>query len=259
MYKTRIASILAVALFLFFARGAEAETYRFVSGQIPPYSIGTEDKLHAGIAIDIIQAVFEDMGHTVEIEVYPWPRALKNAKLGLYDGIFSVFKTPEREEFLTYPKEPLVSMDLGFYAGKNALYQNITLDNAFEHSIVTVRRASMGEKYAAASKGFEDSISEVNNTQTALKMLTKNRVDLFSSVTDIAVYNARELGIEKQIKLAGPIFDTLQAYLAFSKTSDKQININAFNWTMIKLKANGTLHKIYAKYLSDESLKRQPK
>ena len=116
----------------------------------PPYSIGTEDKLHAGIAIDIIQAVFEDMGHTVEIEVYPWPRALKNAKLGLYDGIFSVFKTPEREEFLTYPKEPLVSMDLGFYAGKNALYQNITLDNAFEHSIVTVRRASMGEKYAAA-------------------------------------------------------------------------------------------------------------
>ncbi|MEG3618659.1 transporter substrate-binding domain-containing protein [Magnetovibrio sp. PR-2] len=259
MLKPLPLALLGLALLLFDASPSRAEHFRFVSGQIPPFAIGSEDTLHAGIAIDIIQAVFQDMGHTVEIEVYPWPRALKNVQTGQYDGIFPLFKTPEREKFLTYPDQPLVSMGLAFFTQKNSSLQDITLDDAFDYSIVKVRRASMGEKFATAAKGFEENITEVNNTQTALKMLTRGRVDLFSSVTDIAMFNAKELGMDSQIKSAGPIFDTLLAYLAFSKSSGKSINLNAFNWTMIKLKQNGTLHDIYAKYLSEDSLKIQPK
>ena len=70
----------------------------------------------SGILVDVVTEAFKRTGHQFEIQLMPWARCLAETRSGRVDGIFSVFKLPERNEFLTYANVPIITQVLAFFA-----------------------------------------------------------------------------------------------------------------------------------------------
>jgi polar amino acid transport system substrate-binding protein len=51
-----------------------------------------------GILVDVVTEAFKRTGDSVEIAIMPWARCLTDVKAGKIDGIFSVYRTPARQE-----------------------------------------------------------------------------------------------------------------------------------------------------------------
>jgi len=79
-----------------------AEKMFFVTaGMSPPLVYKDKDKL-TGMDLDVIAEFCKENGIRPEFKAFPWKRALANVKKGEADGIFTVFRTKEREKFLPF-------------------------------------------------------------------------------------------------------------------------------------------------------------
>ena len=81
------------------------ETLTIVRGDgfWPPYE-WTESSELKGFHIDLVKAVANQLQWNVQIESYPWKRAIKMIKDGNVDAITFITRTEEREKYLYYLK-----------------------------------------------------------------------------------------------------------------------------------------------------------
>ena len=96
--------------------GLQAKTYDLVSLEYPPLVMSQKDGRPSGAAVEIVTSVFEKMGHSFKLEVKPWRYIYELAKLGHADGIFTIFKIPEREGKFYFSKEVIISQPVGLYS-----------------------------------------------------------------------------------------------------------------------------------------------
>ena len=75
---------LAATLLALFALGAQADTLRIATGELPPYA--TQTRPDQGMALAIVRRSFELVGHKVEYHFLPWTRAQSETKAGLWDA-----------------------------------------------------------------------------------------------------------------------------------------------------------------------------
>lgn len=75
----------------------------------PPY-IYEESGSLKGVAVEIIQEVFSRMNQPINISVLPWARAIKQIQSNQADGIFTIYKTEDREKFVDFSLEPLLNL-----------------------------------------------------------------------------------------------------------------------------------------------------
>src|SRR4051812_40299597 len=74
-----------------------------------------QDGKPSGILVDVVTEAFRRSGHQFEIQLMPWARCLAEIRSARVDGIFSVFKLPERTEFLTYTSVPVITQVEAFF------------------------------------------------------------------------------------------------------------------------------------------------
>lgn len=60
-----------------------------------------------GLAIDVLERTSLKLKTKYKIKFYPWKRALLSVKNSTVDGIIAAYKTPIREQFLTFVDKPL--------------------------------------------------------------------------------------------------------------------------------------------------------
>jgi len=68
-----------------------------------------EDGKPSGMLVDVVTEALQRAGSQFEIRLMPWARCLAEIRSGRVDGIFSVFKLPERNAFLTYTSVPIIT------------------------------------------------------------------------------------------------------------------------------------------------------
>ena len=68
-----------------------------------------EDGKPSGMLVDVVTEALQRAGSQFEIRLMPWARCLAEIRNGRVDGIFSVFKLPERNAFLTYTSVPIIT------------------------------------------------------------------------------------------------------------------------------------------------------
>lgn len=90
----------------------EAQTVRWSAGNLPPFAWqeGNEAK---GYACDLIAAMGRKLGRPVEIQFYPWARAVKLTLESSNVGIFPLARTPDREDSFAW-LIPLAKVDWVF-------------------------------------------------------------------------------------------------------------------------------------------------
>lgn len=85
--KPKLVQFIIASVFMVLSATAVADTLKLTSLHWPPYS-GPELRAH-GASVAVAKAAIEAMGHTLEVDFFPWSRAVALTKKGdTYIGYF---------------------------------------------------------------------------------------------------------------------------------------------------------------------------
>lgn len=171
-------------------------------------------------------------------EVLPWPRCIKSVEKGDIDAIID---NGALKPFI-FGKHPTGVYPLAIYVRKDFPQKNFSWDLMQGKTVGMVR----GYDYTEKIKQFDGWKKQLALTdEQMLKMLNASRhdyviLDVFSA--DILAKKA-----QVNIKMLKPIIDSTHLYLVFNK--DKSDVAKKYDETIGKMIQDGTLDKIYRKYL----------
>jgi polar amino acid transport system substrate-binding protein len=205
----------------------------------------------AGILVDVVTEAFRRSGDQIEIQLMPWARCLAEIRSGRVDGIFSVFKLPERNEFLIYTSVPIITQVEAFFVPADSdLKFGGDISKLGGLGIGIIRGTSYGIKVDSAVKtGVWSTVVETNGVDSLVGMLVLKRIDLAVGYRHVVLEAARKKGDLDKIKELSPAIDEIQSYLAFTKQRDYSDVIAKFDRALTSMKDDHSFEAIYEKYL----------
>lgn len=211
-----------------------------------------ENGKKTGLLVDIVQEAFQRAGLVVDIQIMPWARCLADVRAGKVDGIFSVYQTRERKEFLTYTDEVLITQVQAFFVRKDSA---ITFDGDLGKlaglRIGVINQTSYGPRLdAALEAGLFKTVDVGNSASASISKLLADRVDVIPSYRHVALDSARTLGVSGMIKELTPSIESIPSYLAFTNKRDFERILVAYSQALRSMKKDGTYDAIFAKYLT---------
>ena len=228
---------------------ALADNYSFVTLEFPPLEFNQPDGKAGGVAIEIVQKIMTNLGHTVDVTVYPWARALSMVKTGSADAIFTAYKNPEREAFLYYSKNVLIPQVVGLYVKAGSPL-------AFNGDLATLKGKKIGVvntiSYGKTFDGMRDqlTVERTDKLELNFKKLKVDRIDMLVSNIYVADWTLKQMGLSGQFKRLPKEVESVDSFIAFSKAKGEGYAAlrDAFDKELEKLIADGTYKAIMAKY-----------
>ncbi len=211
--------IFALTLVLILSSNASAkEKIIFACDDYPPYEY-LENKKPIGIVVDIVRDVCEKIGIEPDIKVLPWKRALMDAKTGRVYGLFAMFRTPERTEFLYYPDTP-VSYEKGIVvARKNSGLKVAAMDDLKNLTVGVVHEYSYGKEFDSY-KGLKKDYSK--DEASLLTKLNGKRMDIAVTTELVFKYTAKKLKMADRFEVLDYVRSNDPLYVGFSKAKGEK-------------------------------------
>ena len=231
-----------LALLLLDRSAAAAETVTAVTEDAYPMSYARNGKVE-GQATMLVEETLRRSGVDYKMELYPWARALYMASNENNILIYSIARTPERENQFKWVGE-IVPIKYSFYKLRDR--QDIAvkeMEDAKKYRI-GVLKGDLRVKYLN-QEGFKDQLEEVSNNSINLKKLEAGRIDLvpISRAGLEGLCHAEGLDCAKFEAVIDLGLPPIHLYMAFSKTTPDALVErvqNAYN----KLKEEGALQRI---------------
>lgn len=213
----------------------------------PPYIFTQGDKT-TGVSVELAEAVFERLEIEITYEKLPFTRMLAYGKSGDVDAVMLVFKTPEREAFLSYPTHHLANEENAFVTLKGtevAYFGN--LRDLQDYTIGVVRGFSYGRAFDQSNYIRR---REVIDDETLLKMLVNDRFKVAVGSKFVLNYHADRLGVLEQLTFLEPdLFTSKPLYIGFSKANPDYEGLTArFSNGLKTIKESGYYERILKKY-----------
>lgn len=226
---------------------ALADKFTFVSFEFPPLEYSSENEAPKGCAVNIVKKIMTELGHSVNIQIYPWTRSLNMVKKGTADAIFTIYKNPEREKYLDYSSQILMPQIVYFYAKKESnIIFNGDLESIKDKTIGVMSTISYGQKLDNARKKLKTLRS--NTLESNFNILLMDRVELVPSNVYVAEYTLDLLKMTDKIKRLPQEVERVPSYIAFSKKRNLTDLRDTFDKSLIKMKSSGEYLKILKKY-----------
>lgn len=134
----------------------QGETIRYAVFPAPPYMIGAdkEDSTLSGIDIEIMNEISKRAGFQIEYIRCPWVRALELIKSGKADLLSSVYKRPDREEYMIFFDRPFLNeLPIAFYFRKDSGIKISKYSDLYNYkNIAVLRGASYFPKFDSDKK-----------------------------------------------------------------------------------------------------------
>lgn len=249
MDRRGILGLLALAAGLGGPGAAAADTVKLVALNFPPL-IFEENGAPAGIAYEVVGEALKRAGHQATVEVMPWARALDMARDGQADGIFTAYRTPEREQFLNYSTEVVVPQVVSLFVRKDSpVAFTGNLADLAKYKIGVVNQISYGPLLDEAIKaGVLPEVEKSNDSDSNVKKLAQGRFDVMPSNRYVAQYILKKLGMADQVKELQPEVQNIPSFIAFTKAKDTTALRAAFDQGLAAMKKDGTFQAILDKY-----------
>ncbi len=228
--------ILLVLLFSLFAGSAPAQDrWNIMTEELPPYNFSRENLVY-GISADILLAIKEKNGISVErssLQMMPWPRAYLMAQETPSSILFSTARTPQRENLFKWVG-PITDIAIGLVAPKSKNIKLQSIEDAEKYRIGTILNGAPEQLVREAGVG-EDCLERAVSPEANFQKLHLGRIDLFAFNLTTTKYLMIRLGIDPD--LYEPVYILKQAdlYYAFHRDTDDQL-IDALNRTLQEMK-----------------------
>ncbi|MFZ4126080.1 MAG: substrate-binding periplasmic protein [Rickettsiales bacterium] len=210
-----------------------------------------------GYVVDITKAIFEPKGITVNYEITPWTRAVKQTRKGKYTAIIGA-TTSEGKGFI-FPREMIGFSAYHFYTNAKSHWK-------FTGSIDSLKLISLGvvegysysdaiDRYIASHKNDRERIQVLSGNNAAaqnIKKLRAKRIDVMIEDPNVVKYTLSTMNTPNTLRDAGataPIKSDSALYLAFSpKHPDAKALAKLFDEGIRTLRKTGKLKKILTRY-----------
>jgi len=239
--------LLAVVVALVFScSGAVAaeRTLNIAATEFPPYY--GKDLENNGFFTEIIREAFKRSGYSVEIDFLPWKRALGGAKKGKYEGLYSVWHRPEREEWFVF-SDPLPANELGFFKHKDKDISFGSYDDLKPHTVGVVRGYALPPGFEEA--GLKTALA--NDDEQNMRKLYKRHVALvlIDKIQAQYIINSKIPEAADELEWLEPPAHVDIQYLVISKQApDYEALLADFNAGLAEVTTDGTLDAIMAKH-----------
>lgn len=229
--------LLPCIIGLFYLKGYAAD-FTFVTLQFPPLEYENDDQGAEGAIVDVVRTIMDRLGYTVNIQVLPWTRALQKVRTGKADAIFTAYRIVERESYLDYSNEILISQEMYFFKKKGSAIQfDGRIDSIKDARIGIVSTISYGQVFDAFRPLVE--LDKANQLSHNFEKLVRGRIDLLPSNLFVAEYTIRKMRIEDQVERLPKMVESIPSYIAFSRQKDLHRLRQQFDDELRKLKRTG--------------------
>jgi polar amino acid transport system substrate-binding protein len=212
----------------------------------PPFYFFDENKQPTGICIDIINQVAQSMNISVHYDSYPWKRMLNYGKEGKIDAVMPLFKTDEREQFLTFPELGLIDEDNNFFThSSNTISYSGKLADVINYKIGVIDKYSYGKEFD--NTDFTDK-TIVQDTQQLILLVQKKRIELGLGNAKVVTYIAKKIDAADKIHFLSPPVTINSLFIGFSKKRVNQDFVNQFNKQLQKFKSTEAYTDIIQAY-----------
>jgi len=225
----------------------------------PPYEYEINGK-PAGLAVEILEEAVKRTGiKGVDIEFFPWKRAVSSTQYGNKEVIFNAGKNKSRQEWGYYSKDTLILQKYYLFTRKGS-----NIKTNLDFSNFSDKRIAIRNGYLYGSGPFKESIttpdvfkaiSLTDSTSQSVRLLLGGRVDMFVGdffpvmhyiinndlVHEIELVDNKETG-EDLIVLTWP------TYFLFSKINVPFNYYASFNMALKTMLDDGSYQEIYEKY-----------
>lgn len=244
---------LAVLAFAGLPLAVFGETYTCVSFEYPPLVHQSENGPPQGLAVEIVDRIFRNMGDTMRIEVFPWARALAMASRGNADCIFTLYHAPERERYFDYSNETLIPQIVYFYARRGVLVDfDGDMASIKGFSVGTAHQINYGPKFEQARSRLN--IDEAPTIEQNFMKLARGRVDLvpsnlYTASSTLALASMKDYA-DRIVKLPVPV-ESVMSYIAFPKSRKLNRLRDRFDAELRKFVLSDEYHHLLQRYNID--------
>ncbi len=154
---------------------ARADTFKLTSLDWPPYS--GEALRNGGTAVARAKAAFAAAGHTLEVDFYPWKRAVQVGMDEGYVGYFPEYYSQELDGHCAF-SDPMGSGPLGFAENPAAPVTWGTLDDLKDFRIGTVSGYVNTAEFDARAASGALTVDPVSDDLTNLRKVAGGRLPL---------------------------------------------------------------------------------
>jgi len=217
----------------------------------PPFEI-VENGEFSGPGIEIVTEAFHRMGYSedsYEFVVYPWARILEMVRAGDIDLVVDISLNEERQEFISFSKEPFTNYDKHFItlADSDIIFTG-DIKSLEEYTIGVVRDYRIGPNYqedrASGLYDFEDASSFEEN----IHKLINGRVPVILDTTLAVLSHLSKEDNADLVKTIGPAYDSTTTYMGFSKVLNNIELLESYDKAIQEMTEDGTIQSIYDKY-----------
>jgi polar amino acid transport system substrate-binding protein len=206
-----------------------------------------------GYMIEIAQLIFARAGHTVEYQMLPWARAIKDARDGKITGIVGAFAQDAPDFILPENPQGLLGNELFVKKGQTWRYAGIdSLRQIVLGAITDYAYGDDLDAYIAANKADLKHVqlaSGENPLEVNIKKLQRGRIDALVESAPVFWYTVNQMGLAVEFLLAGQIGEPQKTYISFSPANPAAQNYaRILSDGMTALRASGELAPLLQKY-----------
>lgn len=235
-------AIGALLMFLSTKPLLAAQEFQILTEELHPYSY-TENGKVTGMSVEIVRAVLKKIKHPDTIKIYSWSRAYNLTLQNKGYILFSTTRLDSREKLFKWVG-PLAEDKTVFFAKKGSGVIIKSIEDAKKAGSIGTYKDDIAEIYLK-ERGFTNLESVLDDTLN-VKKLAAGRIQLWPMNELVALYTAREAGLEQQIERVYLLY-TNYFYMAFSKdTPDDEIA--SWQRALDEVKDEGDYDKILNKY-----------
>ncbi|MBN1971725.1 MAG: amino acid ABC transporter substrate-binding protein [Candidatus Delongbacteria bacterium] len=246
---------LLYVILLLAVTGVYGKEIKLLTLENPPLEY-KDNGVAKGFNVELVTEVLKRMGHTANIEIMPWKRALSYTANGKADGVIDAGKNAEREKDFYFPEESIYTEDIYLFKTKNRyLVLEDNLSNAGKLEIGINRGFFYGGiiQEALDNNKFKK-VEEVSTYSDNVKKLMAGRFDALVGNKLNVEYAAKAENYSSDIEIvkdkSGNQYklSTNNTYVAFSKQTMDQAFADAFSKALKEVKADGTYENLKTKY-----------
>jgi len=241
---------LVLALAWLAAAAVHASALEVVTTDNPPFNF-VEGEVPAGLGTEVLQAIAADAGFEPHIVFLPWQRALLEVDKRPDTLIYTLARTPEREQRFEW---------IGPFAPRKVFFWKLkaradvvvnSLEDVRRYRVATVRQDAQTDLMFAKGLVNADKDSLLTNGDSSVRMLFTQRADLVANSEIGMAWRLRLLGLDPALVERGPLLvEDGGYYFAFGKGADPQ-RVARLRRSFEQAQASGLVDRLRERYQPD--------
>lgn len=209
-----------------------------------------KDGAATGFLADLLQQALGGAGYRVAFRIRPWVRCFEETRSGAVDGMFALYRNPEREGQYLFADVPLDVVEEYIFIRKGHELDSAHWREALKGKRVGIVNGTFhGRQFQEAeARHLFATIESVNSYESLIDMLGAGRIDAAFATIDTMRAALAHAANADRIERTEPAIDSLAVYLAFTRRRDMTSVRDGFDRELRKMKEDGRYDALVRQY-----------